>query len=48
MTWMYEYGVSELNEKGKPIIKTVLSETVPSDISRENLKRIRVAVYNYG
>ena len=48
MTWMYEYAVSELNDKGKPTQKMVLSEKAPEGIEKERLKRVRVAVYNFG
>jgi hypothetical protein len=48
MTWMYEYAVSELNDKGKPTQKMVLSEKVPEGIEKERLRKVRVAVYHFG
>jgi len=47
MVWMYEYGVTELNEKGKSVTKSVLSEDVPLDIDKAKVKKVRVAVYSY-
>lgn len=48
MTWMYEYAVTEMNEKGKQTQKMVLSEEVPDGIEKSNLRRIKVAVYKFG
>jgi len=40
MRWMWEYEVEELNEKGKPVKTTRVSET-----KIEGGKKIRVAHY---